>query len=87
MIRLWFNDKIVENYKWGEFYDGCVIIGFIYDKFMVGLFFEECLKELKEEYLFEEVICLINIWVYVFFFCLILYLRCWKNEVVELIFE
>jgi nitronate monooxygenase len=60
--RSWFNDKIAENHKWGELYDGRAIIGPIHDKFMAGSTLEECLKELKEEYPKEEAIRLINTW-------------------------
>jgi nitronate monooxygenase len=61
-LKSWFNDKIAENHKWGELYDGRAIIGPIHDKFMAGSTLEECLKELKEEYPKEEAIRLINTW-------------------------
>ena len=62
MDRSWFNDKIAENHKWGDLYDGRAIIGPIHDKFMAGSSLEECLRELKEDYPAEEATRLINTW-------------------------
>ncbi|KAK0385029.1 hypothetical protein NLU13_7507 [Sarocladium strictum] len=61
-LKSWFNDKIAENHKWGEIYDGRAIIGPIHDKFMAGASLDECLKELKEGYSPEEAKQLINTW-------------------------